>query len=158
VKALTDSGIKAMAPMLSPLWRRADSEKYGFSSTWSERHAAYVAGLGTFGLSDGLITSKGKAHRVGSAIANVVIAPRTRPYRGHHAYCLFFAKGTCGACVQKYPAGAITEKGHDKKKCSAYLDETRAYVAAHYGFKGQGCGLCQVGVPCESSIPEGIDI
>jgi epoxyqueuosine reductase QueG len=30
----------------------------------SERHAAYAAGLGTFGLCDGLITSVGKAVRV----------------------------------------------------------------------------------------------
>jgi epoxyqueuosine reductase QueG len=27
--------------------------------TWSERHAAYAAGLGTFSLNDGLITDKG---------------------------------------------------------------------------------------------------
>lgn len=30
-----------------------------FGSNWSERHAAYVCGLGTFGLSKGLITDKG---------------------------------------------------------------------------------------------------
>ena len=30
-------------------------------SRWSERHAAYVCGLGTFGLSRGLITEKGMA-------------------------------------------------------------------------------------------------
>jgi hypothetical protein len=30
------------------------------------------------------------------------------------------------------------------------------YVKETYGFEGYGCGLCQVGVPCESGIPEGI--
>jgi epoxyqueuosine reductase QueG len=158
VNALVRQGIEAVAPMLSPLWHRATSEKYGFASTWSERHAAYAAGLGTFGLSDGLITSKGKAHRVGSVVANVIITPTVRHYKDHHSYCLFYAKGTCGACIKKCPAGAISEKGHDKEKCSAYLDKTHAYVEAYYGFKGYGCGLCQVGIPCESRIPEGIEI
>lgn len=156
VRMLVKSGVEAVAPMLSPLWKRETSEKYGFASTWSERHAAYAAGLGTFGLSDGLITPKGKAHRAGSVIANLIIPPTTRPYKDHHAYCLFHAKGTCGACVKKCPAKAITERGHDKEKCSAYLGTTHAYVEAHYGFKGYGCGLCQVGVPCESRIPVGI--
>ena len=36
------------------------------ASTWSERHVAYVSGLGTFGLSGGLITAKGQAVRLGS--------------------------------------------------------------------------------------------
>jgi len=155
VNALADLGVEAVAPMLSPLWHQDISEKYGFASTWSERHAAYAAGLGTFGLSDGLITPKGIAHRAGSVVANVIIPPSVRPYKDHHAYCLFYATRACGACIKKCPAGAISETGHDKKKCSSYLHKTHAYVENHYGFKGYGCGLCQVGVPCESGIPEG---
>lgn len=155
VKALANVGIEAVAPVLSPLWHEATSKKYGFASTWSERHAAYAAGLGTFSLSDGLITSKGKAHRAGSVIANVTITPSVRPYNDHHAYCLFYAKGTCRVCIERCPAGAISETGHDKKKCSSYLLKTHAYVENQYRFKGYGCGLCQVGVPCESCIPKG---
>ena len=30
---------------------------------------------------------------------------------------------------------------------------TADYVKAHYHFDGYGCGLCQVGVPCEAKIP-----
>jgi epoxyqueuosine reductase len=157
VKKLKDEGIEAVAPMLSPLWHEAKSEKYGFASTWSERHAAYAAGLGTFGLSDGLITPIGKAHRAGSIIVNTFIEPSTRDYENHHAYCLFYAKGTCGECIKKCPAGAISERGHDKLKCSEYLDKTRKYVEENFRFKGYGCGFCQVGVPCENGIPEGID-
>ena len=157
VEALRQAGYPAVAPMLSPLWGQHMSEKYLFASSWSERHAAYAAGLGTFGLSDGLITAKGKAHRVGSVIAKIDIPPTPRPYTDHHAYCLWYAKGTCGACVKKCPAGAITTKGHDKQRCSDYVDTTHAFVEEHYHFKGYGCGFCQVGVPCESRIPEGID-
>ena len=60
--------------------------------------------------------------------------------------------------MQKCPAGAITEKGHDKQRCSDYVDTTHAFVEEHYHFKGYGCGFCQVGIPCESRIPEGIDL
>ncbi len=60
VDELEKAGYPAVAPMLSPLWKQHMSEKYLFASSWSERHAAYAAGLGTFGLSDGLITEKGR--------------------------------------------------------------------------------------------------
>jgi hypothetical protein len=53
VAALKEVGIVAFAPILSPLWARKESDQYVFASTWSERHAAYAAGLGTFGLCDG---------------------------------------------------------------------------------------------------------
>ena len=158
VAKLNEVGYPAVAPMASPLWKQYMSEKYLFASSWSERHAAYAAGLGTFGLSDGLITSKGKAHRVGSVIAKIDIPTSPRPYKNHHAYCLFYANGTCGACIKKCPAGAISTKGHDKQKCSDYVDTTHAFVEEHYNFKGYGCGFCQVGVPCESRIPEGIEL
>ncbi|MFA5869335.1 MAG: 4Fe-4S double cluster binding domain-containing protein [Candidatus Bathyarchaeia archaeon] len=158
VEEMGKAGYPAVAPMLSPLWKQHMSEKYRFASAWSERHAAYAAGLGTFGLSDGLITAKGKAHRVGSVIAKIDIAPTPRPYTDHHAYCLWYAKGTCGACIKKCPANAISGKGHDKQRCSDYVDTTHAFVEEHFHFKGYGCGFCQVGVPCESRIPEGVDV
>ncbi|MCW3991777.1 MAG: epoxyqueuosine reductase [Candidatus Bathyarchaeota archaeon] len=155
VEVLRQAGIEAVAPMLSPLWDRKTSERYGFASTWSERHAAYAAGLGTFGLSDGLITPKGKAIRAGSVVAHADIPPSDRPYTDHNAYCLFYAKGTCVECVDRCPIGAISEEGHDKMLCSRYGGMTRKYILRHFGFEGSGCGLCQTGVPCESGIPEG---
>jgi epoxyqueuosine reductase len=153
VKRLSDMGVEAVAPMLSPLWKSATSEKYANASTWSERHAAYAAGLGTFGLSDGLITPMGKAMRTGSVVANIRVEPSPRPYTDHHAYCLFYSEGTCGKCMDRCPIGAITRDGHDKRICSRYVDMTKQYVTRHYGFDGYGCGLCQTGVPCESEIP-----
>jgi epoxyqueuosine reductase len=146
-------GVEAVAPMLSPLWEWKKSERFGFASTWSERHAAYAAGLGTFGLCDGLITAKGKAMRCGSVVARFDVPPASRPYHDYRAYCLFFAKGTCGTCIDRCPAGAVTRQGHDKRKCLAYLEETAAFVKSRFGFDGYGCGFCQTGVPCESRIP-----
>ena len=156
VTVLKEAGINAVAPMLSPFWERKRSERFVFSSTWSERHAAHASGLGTFGLCDGLITSKGKAMRCGSVVAHIQIPPTNRPYQDHHAYCLFYSKGTCKKCVKRCPAGAITEAGHDKRKCHDYMHPgVDEYVESHFGFKGYGCGLCQTGVPCESRKPVG---
>lgn len=157
VEKLTEEGVEAVAPMLSPLWKGVTSEKYLYASTWSERHAAYAAGLGTFGLSDGLITPRGKAMRTGSVVANIKIDPTPRPYTDHHAYCLFYAKGTCSKCMERCPIGAITEEGHDKRTCRLYVNMTREYVPSHYGFDGYGCGFCQTAVPCESRIPKELE-
>jgi len=70
-ETLLQAGVEAVAPMLSPHWSRQTSERYGFASNWSERHAAHAAGLGTFGLCDGLITPLGKAIRAGSVVARL---------------------------------------------------------------------------------------
>jgi epoxyqueuosine reductase len=155
VDLLAAAGCEAVAPLDSPLWVQKISERYGLSSTWSERHAAYAAGLGTFGLCDGLITPVGKAMRVGSVIAGFRVPPSVRPYQDHHAYCLHFSKGICGKCIDRCPIDAISrEKGHDKEKCRVYVSGvTKEYVTSHFGFESYACGFCQVGVPCESGIP-----
>jgi ferredoxin len=150
---LTQAGHPAIAPMLVPNWTVVKSQRFSYASSWSERHAAHAAGLGTFGLCDGLITAKGKAMRVGSVVARIRIASTPRPYADHRAYCLFFANGTCGKCIDRCPAHAISKTGHDKEKCRAHLQRAREYVKRSYQFEGYGCGLCQVGVPCEAGIP-----
>ncbi len=154
VDTLRVAGIEAVAPMLSPEWARKMSERYLYASTWSERHAAHASGLGTFGLCDGLITPRGKAVRCGSVVARLQIPPTPRPYKDHHEYCLFFSRGICKKCVKRCPVGALSEQGHDKLKCGAYVEEAmKEYVTSHFGFEAYACGLCQTGVPCESRIP-----
>ena len=161
VATLQEAEYEAVAPMLSPFFERKTSERYGFASTWSERHAAYASGLGTFGLCDGLITPKGKAVRGGSVVAHIKIPPTNRPYNDHHAYCLFFTKDICGECIHRCPAGAITKGCHDKVICRNYLSQVVAnYTKSRFGLKGEvyGCGLCQTDVPCESKIPTEHDV
>ena len=159
VTVLQKNGYPALAPALSDQWARKESEKYVFASTWSERHAAYAAGLGTFGLCDGLITPRGKAIRTGSVVARIKIAPTPRPYTDHHAYCLFYTQGICGECIDRCPVGALSQAGHDKIKCRNHIRPVTAdYVKTHYGFDGYGCGLCQTKVPCESKIPTKSDV
>jgi ferredoxin len=159
VGVLQQNGYKAVAPMLAPRWEMKKSEAYVIASTWSERHAAHAAGLGTFGLCDGLITPRGKAMRTGSVVARISIPPTRRPYADHQAYCLFFSKGICGKCISRCPVGALSEKGHDKITCYGHLKPvTSDYVKSEFGFDGYGCGLCQTGVPCESKIPVKQDV
>lgn len=153
VSRLAQAGHAAVAPMLAPNWTIVRSERFSYASSWSERHAAHAAGLGTFGLCDGLITARGKAMRTGSVVARISVQPTPRPYADHRAYCLFFADGTCGKCIDRCPAGAISTAGHDKEKCREHLARSREYVKKTYKFEGYGCGLCQVGVPCEAGIP-----
>lgn len=159
VAMLQGLGLKAVAPVLSPHWKRKTSERYGYASYWSERHAAFASGLGTFGLCDGLITPRGKAMRCGSVVAHIKIPSTYRPYQDHQEYCPFFTQGICGNCISRCPVGAITEAGHDKVKCGEHIRKTSAdYVKSHYGFDGYGCGLCQTRVPCESKIPTKKDV
>ena len=155
VAAFAAQGIAACAPVLLPEWSREMSEKYGFASRWSERHAAYACGLGTFGLSDGLITRAGKAIRAGSVVIKAELAVTPREYENHNAWCLFYSTGKCRACMKRCPAGAITEAGHDKVKCKAYIrDVTALHVEEkQLGFRVNSCGLCQTKVPCESGDP-----
>ncbi len=156
VGLLRDEGLLALAPMDSKYWQMLMDERVGFASSWSERHAAYAAGLGTFSLNDALITPRGIAHRLGSVVVNLKLDPSPRVYEDHRANCLFFNSGTCGACIERCPAGALSEKGHDKSACGAYV-----YVKCIEGLREDygvdvttGCGLCQAGVPCSTMIPK----
>ena len=118
---------------------------FHFASTWSERHAAYAAGLGTFSLTRAIITKKGMAGRFGSLIIDAYIAPDVRPYEGLYDYCI-----RCGACMRNCPKNAISlEKGKDQLKCAPYVNGTKKKYAPRYG-----CGKCQVGTHCESGIPK----
>lgn len=156
VDSFSSQNISACAPVLLPDWSQAESGKYGFASKWSERHTAHVCGLGTFGLSDGLITPVGKAVRVGSAIVRTFLQPTERHYEHHNEWCLNHHEGMeCGACIERCPVDAISDKGHDKIKCKQYTRTiTAPYVEQEQlGFKVFSCGLCQTKIPCENQIP-----
>jgi epoxyqueuosine reductase len=153
---LEDLGYFAVSPPLSLSIKGFRDEKVGWASPWSERHIAYACGLGTFSLNDGLITSKGIALRIGSVVTLLKLAPSEKKYRHPKENCLFFRNEKCGKCIPRCPAGAITEKGHDKDKCREYSqsDPVKAKVM-EYGLQNPppACGLCQTGVPCEFEIP-----
>lgn len=125
---------------------RAERGEPLFISNWSERHAAFAAGLGTFGLSKHIITEKGVCGRFGSIITDAAIDTTERNYVQPYEYCSF-----CGACAHRCPVNAISpERGKNNQVCSDFVDETGRRYAPRYG-----CGKCQLSVPCEFGIPKG---
>ncbi len=152
---LIDAGYNSLVPSLDEKYRftlnnasqHPDNNELAqsFTSNWSERHAAFVCGLGTFGLSKGLITKKGIAGRFGSIITELYLSPDKREYNSIYEYC-----SMCGACVKNCPVNAISiEYGKNHSMCSKFLDKVYQKHNSAYG-----CGKCQVGVPCENGIPE----
>lgn len=153
---LKDLGHVAVAPTLLTSFQYSRNEKVGWASPWSERHVAYTCGLGTFSLNDGLITPKGIAVRIGSVVTLLKLTPSEKKYRHYTENCLQFRNEKCGKCIPRCPAGAITEKGHDKDKCREYINsEPLKAKRSEYGLQNPppACGLCQTRVPCEFEIP-----
>lgn len=151
---LEELGAKAVAPQLSEHWAEIKSPLVGAASRWSERHAAYAAGLGTFSLNDGLITAKGMAHRLGSVVTDLEFPADPRPWPNHLHNCLYYRNGSCGVCIRRCPVGALSWAGHDKARCMEFVYGTLVQeLGQRYGVKTTGCGLCQTAVPCEERIP-----
>jgi len=157
VDLLTREGFRAVAPMTAPFFTVSSNEK-GMFSNWSERHIAYAAGLGTFSLSDGFITEKGIAHRCGSVVTDLALPASPRTAAGPFANCLTLAGKICGKCIERCPAGAISDQGHDKVTCGKYLggigyNPVKFKSGYDLATSIAGCGLCQTNVPCESCNP-----
>lgn len=148
---LTDAGYHSVIPSQEPaFWSKGPADgqqpfpQAAFTSNWSERHIAYAAGLGTFGLSKGLITAKGVAGRFGSLVTDAALAPTPRTYSTPYEHCII-----CGACIPKCPAQAISlATGKNHTICKTFLNQTAEKYKPRYG-----CGKCQIGVPCESRNP-----
>jgi len=153
VSVLEEKGHFAVAPeMQEGLFRMLVDERVGWASTWSQRHVAFSANLGTFGLSDGLITRAGKAHRVGSVLVDRPLNSSQRTDDVHRD-CLSHRELGCRTCMKRCPADAITEAGHDKAGCAEFVLRQAPVIKDEYGIEIYGCGLCQTGVPCEDGIP-----
>ncbi len=146
---LENEGFETVCPTTSGKLRKITP----YISTWSERHAAYAAGLGTFGLSKGMITSKGMAGRFGSVITDAEFCPDIRTYSDPFEYCTM-----CGACMTKCPVKAIDKAkgcahGKDQLICGPYVYGSSLPAHGPNEVIRYGCGKCQSGVPCESGIP-----
>jgi len=147
---LTEAGYKSIAPSFDSRFKTGDSRvkldsgTNRFTANWSERHAAFACGLGTFGLSKGLITERGTCGRFGSIVTELDLPKDLRRYNDVYEYCTM-----CGVCIKNCPVSAITLKeGKDDLVCSDFLDNVFDKHNPRYG-----CGKCQVGVPCQSGAP-----
>ena len=146
---LSEQGISSLAPAKDKSFRitsipvmSGDEEDTHYSVSWSNRHAGFVAGLGTFGIHRHLITEKGCCGGFGSLILDCELSPTERRYKEVYEYCI-----KCGACTERCPVSAITlEHFRNLKKCSAYAGQVRETY-------GGMCGRCLAGIPCAHKIP-----
>lgn len=116
----------------------------GTYSCWSQRHVAYIAGLGTFGMNNMLITDKGSCGRFFSVVTDMPAKYGAPP---EHERCLYKIDGSCGLCMNRCVAGALAPGGFDRKACLG--------VCLGNAAEGRGdvCGKCAVTMPCSHRNP-----
>lgn len=138
-------------------------------STWSERHMAFAAGLGSFSLHEAFISEAGCNIRLASVTTTAPLRVTSRTSEEPYHNCLHYTKNTCGKCIERCPAGAITKDGHDKIKCLVYLQKVEGINRERIGpllneyhrkvsdkdtpYIPAGCAFCQFGVPCMDKNP-----
>jgi epoxyqueuosine reductase QueG len=117
-------------------------------SAWSHRHAAYIAGLGAFGLHRLLITEQGCCGRLGSLVTDLEVTPTPRP---EGQSCLYHSSGSCTECIGHCISGALGIKDLDRQGCyRVLLDNERSLGLAGHA---DVCGKCSCGVPCSLENP-----
>lgn len=148
---LLGQGVRTVVPQLLEEWFASYDD---CTSSWSERHAAFAAGLGSFGLSDALITEAGVCHRVGSLVTEALFPATARKSDDPYHNCLYKRDGSCGVCQERCPAETISSSGHDKLGCHRYTcDQVYPRCNPQYGVDISGCGLCLTAIPCERQCP-----
>jgi epoxyqueuosine reductase QueG len=117
-------------------------------SDWSHRHVAVIAGLGTFGLNNMIITEKGCCGRVGSFVTDIKINP-TSKIKGEN--CLYKSMNICKKCVDRCVNDALKIESFNRYKCyEMCLDNDRYH--SHLGLMDI-CGKCLVDLPCSTKNP-----
>ncbi len=158
VSLLETAGYRAVAPVCTrPMSIKISPDGLPYTD-WSEKHAAYAAGLGTFGLHTSLITKAGIPLHLGSVITDLTLTPTPRKYDNHRVHCLQYHDNSCQLCAQHCPSGAVNTQAFDGKKCMAYSrDQLPKLDRELHGEPRPGshpmCALCQIRVPCETGIP-----
>lgn len=117
-------------------------------SQWSHRHIAEIAGLGTFGLNNMLITEAGCCGRIGSIVSTVELIPSKKVSAEN---CLFKLNGSCGICVDRCSFEALTYEGFNRNQCYQIClmnDEYHSDLGVT-----DVCGKCCVNVPCSFINP-----
>ena len=168
IKYIQDLGYNATAGMLSENF--SIFTKGRFYSNFSERHAAFAAGLGTFSLHEGFITEVGCNVRFTSFITDAPFEVTPRSHENPYGNCLYYSEGTCRKCEERCPGDAITKNGHDKNKCFYYGQKVARKLRDRIGpilkpssrrinqivrpnWFPVGCAFCQFDVPCMDKNP-----
>ncbi|MBI5490137.1 MAG: epoxyqueuosine reductase [Deltaproteobacteria bacterium] len=139
---LAERGYRAAT---DPPTGKFDREK--LVAPWSHKHAAWVCGVGTFGLHHLLITREGAVGRLGSLVTDAPIAPSPA---APTELCLAKNAAKCRKCIEACPIGALAGEVFDRGACWARCLENAARLA-HLG-NAQVCGKCMVVCPAVSRV------
>jgi epoxyqueuosine reductase QueG len=120
-------------------------------TTWSHMHIAYIAGMGTFGINNMLITKNGCCGRFGSIIINYELS-EYKNVGEIKEKCLNKLYGTCGVCQSNCVAKCFAGDYFDRQKCYDQCLKNRDHHKK-YGH-AEVCGKCQVNLPCSTNEPE----
>lgn len=114
-------------------------------SYWSQRHLAYAAGLGSFGINNMLITKEGCCGRYNSIVADI---PVEADKHLEEENCLYKSRGLCKKCVTNCFSGALTTEGFDRVKCYEATARNRELYGESI------CGKCVTNIPCAFIAPK----
>jgi len=118
-------------------------DKKVLKAVWSHKHVAYIAGLGTFGLNNLLITPLGSGGRFGSFVTDAEITPT--PTIEPYLQC--WRSEGCTYCRDICPVKALKDDNNafDRQKCYAWCVKCgEAFSDAN---PVEICGKCATG-PC----------
>lgn len=117
-------------------------------SIWSNRHVAYIAGVGKFGLNNMLITESGCCGRLGNIVTSLEITPTKRSEQEN---CLYKHNGSCSICVDRCVNEALFVDNFNRFKCFEMCQENEI-IYKDLGL-AEICGKCLVGLPCSLNNP-----
>jgi epoxyqueuosine reductase QueG len=112
-------------------------------SRWSHKSVAVLAGVGSFGLHQMVITDMGCAGRFGSLVIDAELPFAAADSRER---CLYYHDGSCLECVERCPVQALSPSAPlDKQRCHTHLHQA-ARASEDLGL-ADVCGKCVAG-PC----------
>ena len=155
IEKIEDMGYKAAVCKVA-----GDFDNAILKSKWSHRHMARVAGLGTFGINNMLITEEGCCGRYFSIVTNLPVSP-DEPLKEEN--CLYKKKKSCGVCVKQCFSGALSFDNYDRFKCYEVCCTNKDNYEKLYSNKkhekgkpkggSEVCGKCVVNLPCSFKRP-----
>ncbi len=146
IEVLGQHGVRAAAEPATGNFDRTE-----LRSHWSHKSIAVLAGIGSFGLHQLVITDAGCTGRFGSIVIDADLpidkpAPKER--------CEYYASGTCLSCVLACPVDALAEDAPINRQACWELCFKNAETFLDIGPEVQCCGKCAVVGPCamESAV------
>jgi epoxyqueuosine reductase len=143
VERLQERGVRAAARPPT-----GDFKGDALVGRWSHKSAAVIAGIGSFGVHQMVITDAGCAGRFGTLVVDRELPARLRAPLER---CAHFREGGCLACVALCPIGALrADRPMHKDRCWARC-QLAGTAFARFG-RAEVCGKCAAGA-CAVGVP-----